>query len=167
MSVEDSNEWWYQDGDMSWINENGDLRISVDEVQDELIIQLERTVSADGYQADVTTLVLRAKTIDQATELVEQIMDEIEDGENTVTAVGAEPGDVGDTTFIHFYCVFDELLPDAVDAENILFLGDEEESDDAVETISAYDVEEETIEESDNIRVEIYPVHESNVSYHE
>lgn len=160
------SEDWEQvetDSVAEWSNADGDMAIRVDEVEDELIVSLNREVSVDGYEAEISTMIVNTTTPDEAAGVVERIIDELWMGVNGVTAIGADEGDVGDETFVHFYCVFEELLPDGLTADDVTFLDDVDDDEDVAETVSSFDVEEE-VEPESGVRVEIYPVHESEVT---
>lgn len=152
-----------------WTND-GDETLTVYEENDQLIVALQREVSVDGYTADIDTITLGVQTTDDATKMVERIATEVDDSIGNLTAIGAEEDTIDGDRFVEFYCVFEDIIDD-VDVDDLVF---ENEYDGDItatyETISVTEIDEEEAEEMQDpveLRVEIYPVHESEVTFDE
>lgn len=150
-----SRRWEAVDTDtvVRYVTEDKALMITVSEHGDGLVVSLERRVSADGYTSYIETFAERARSVDEATDIVTRVMDEL-DYVNGVEAVAATKETVGDDGFVQFICVFTDLLPDGIELEDLTF----DESEGTIEPINRVDLDEDDDLDGIPLRIEIYPV---------
>lgn len=130
-------------------NKHG-LAIEVSEIGEVLRVSLMRQVAADGYEAEIETYTANGRGVDEAAELVETIMTEV-DTSNDVNAISVVEYDHEGEPFYDFMVVFGGLLPEGIDPDDVT-VGD----DDEVGLVDAADADEEQLVEAERIEIHVY-----------